>query len=148
MTAARAIRLRPISFGLGLLLAGCASPAPKGGGTVSLKWVAPEQFTDFVPVRAESSYSLIQEQRRLENELIDLADAYIPEGCNVRITFRDIDRAGWIDPIAARPILRLMFPQFLRSKTEPESEMPDIQEMFRPWFRQLGRQLPKLPKNG
>ena len=52
MTAARAMRLRPISFGLGLLLlAGCASPAPKGGGTVSLKWEAPEQFTDFVPVR-------------------------------------------------------------------------------------------------
>jgi hypothetical protein len=180
MTAACTMRLRHVPCCLGLLLiVGCASPAPKGGGTVSLRWEAPEQFTDFVPVRAESSYSLIQEQRRLENELIDLADAYIPEGCNVRITFRDIDRAGWIDPVAPRPIrivsdqwparvefdfqvtdtagealqhghetLSLMFPQFLRSKTEPESEMPDIQEMFRPWFRQLGRQLPKLPKNG
>lgn len=164
---------------LALVLAGCASTAPKGGGTVTVKWEEPANFTDFVPLRAEASYSLIAEQRRLENELIDLADAYIPEGCNVRITFRDIDRAGWIDPLARRPVrvvtdqwparvefdyrvtdatgealrsgsetLRLAFPQYLRSRTEPESEMPDIREMFAPWFRQLGRQLPREPKHG
>ena len=162
-----------------LVGAGCASTAPKGGGSVTVKWEDAAKFTDFVPVRAESSYTLIAEQRRLENDLIDLADAFIPEGCNVRITFRDIDRAGWIDPLAPRAVrvvtdqwparvefdyrvsdaagealrsgtatLRLAFPQYLRSRTEPESEMPDMREMFAPWFRQLGRQLPREPKNG
>lgn len=164
---------------LALMLAGCASTAPKGGGTVTVKWQEPANFTDFVPLRSEASCSLITEQRRLENELIELADAFIPEGSNVRITFRDIDRAGWIDPLAQRPIrvvtdqwparvefdyrvtdaagealrsgsetLRLAFPQYLRGRTEPESEMPDIREMFAPWFRQLSRQLPREPKHG
>lgn len=164
---------------LALTLAGCASTALKGGGSVTVKWEEPANFTDFVTPRAEASYSLIAEQRRLENELIDLADAFIPEGCNVRITFRDIDRAGWIDPLAPRAVrvvtdqwparvefdyrvtdatgealrsgtetLRLAFPQYLRSRTEPESEMPDIREMFAPWFRHLGRQLPQEPKHG
>jgi hypothetical protein len=162
-----------------LALAGCASTAPTGGGTVTVKWGEPTKFTDFVPPRAEASYTLVAEQRRLENELIDPADACIPEGCNVRITFRDINRAGWIDPLAQRPVrvvtdqwparvefdyrvtdvaggalrsgsatLRLAFPQYLRSRTEPESAMPDIREMFAPWFRQLGRQLPRGPQHG
>ncbi len=164
---------------LAALLAGCASPAPRGGGTVSLRWTEPERFTDFVPVAAATAYSMLQEQRRFENELIDLADALIPEGCNVRITVLDVDRAGRIDLVAPRPVrivsdqfparaefdylvtdasgealvsghetLHLAFPRFLRSRTEPDSEMPDVREMFGPWFHQLGRKLPRHPKNG
>ncbi len=39
--------------------------------------------------------------------------------------------------------LFLAFPQYLRSGTPPDTAMPDMDELFRPWFRQVGRQLPR-----
>lgn len=39
--------------------------------------------------------------------------------------------------------LFLAFPQYLRSGSPPDTAMPDMDELFRPWFRQLGRKLPR-----
>jgi hypothetical protein len=167
--------LGPLALALALAsLAGCATPAVKGGGTVTVQFEEGANFTDFGASPDGNPYAAAQERRQLEDVLIELADTYIPEGCNVRLSFSDLDRAGQIPPLAPRRIrvvsdsfparavfqyhvtdaageavqhgsetLFLAFPQFTRRPNTEDRVMPDLEEMFRPWFQKLGRQLPR-----
>lgn len=157
-----------------LAFTGCSTTSTKGGGTVTVQFEEGVRITDFGRAARDTPYSLAQEKRQLEDVLIDLADTYIPEGCNVRLVISGLDRAGVAMPTSSRPVrvisdrfpARAAFQYFVtgatgealrhgnetlylnlspnpRSPAGADSAMPDMDDLFRPWFRQLGKQLPR-----
>ena len=87
---------------LATLVALVSTAAAQAAGTVQVRFVEPQNFTD---VR-DGSYRLDQNLRSLERVVSHAASSYVPDGQTLTVEITDVDLAGYIHPGAMPPSVR------------------------------------------